>query len=73
MDDDIALVKALRDEVQALNSKCNMLEKNVKHLESMCGTHERTLETFRQNIIRVCSHLEILDTSYQGEEFELVS
>jgi hypothetical protein len=36
VDDDIDLVKGLKNEVQALKSRCNMLEKNVKALLSIC-------------------------------------
>ena len=44
--DDIALVEALKNEVQNLKSRCNMLKKTIKALESICKIHERYLKTF---------------------------
>jgi hypothetical protein len=71
--DDITLVEGLKDEVQALKSRCSMLEKNVKDLQSVCDTHQRTLEMVRQHIVNLHRHQGTLDMSYQGEEFEVMS
>ena len=49
-----------------------MLEKSVKDLQSICDTHGRTLETFRQHIVKLHTHQGTLDTSYQGEDFEVM-
>ena len=70
INDDMTQVKGLKNEVQALKGRCNMLEKTVKDLQSMCDTHQRTLETFRQHIVNLHRHQGTLDLSYQGEEFE---
>ena len=70
IDDDMTQVKGLKNEVQALKDRCNMLEKTVKDLQSMCDTHQRTLETFRQHIVNLHRHQGTLDLSYQGEKFE---
>jgi len=71
-DDDTALVEGLKNEVQALKSRCDILKKTVKDLQSICDMHQRTLETFRQNIIDLYRHQGTLDLSYQGEEFEVM-
>jgi len=71
-DDDTALVKGLKNEVQALKSRCDILEKTVKNLQSICDMHQRALETFQQNIIDLYRHQGMLDLSYQGEEFEVM-
>jgi len=44
-----------------------MLEKAVKDLQSICDTHQRTLETFWQHIVNIHMHQGTLDLSYQGE------
>jgi hypothetical protein len=67
---DITEVEGLRNVVQALEIRCDMLEKTVRDLQSVCETHEKTLETFRQNIIKLHAHQGTLDLSYQGEVFE---
>ena len=68
--DDVALVKGLKNDVPALIYRCNMLEKAIKDLQSICKTHERSLETFRQYTVNRHGHQGTLDLSYQGEEFE---
>jgi archaellum component FlaC len=76
IDDDIALVKGLKDEVQALKSRCNMLEKNVKNLLSICNTYGQSVETYQMKAINHLRQQGTLDLSYQGEpgeEFELTS
>ena len=70
IDNDMTQVKGLKNEVQALKGRCNMLKKTVKDLQSMCDMHQRTLETFWQHIVNLHRHQGMLDLSYQGEEFE---
>jgi hypothetical protein len=67
---DIAEVEGLKDAVKALKSKCDMLEKTVSDLQSVCETHQKSLETFRQHIINLHANRGTLDLSYQGEVFE---
>ena len=71
-DDDITSVEGLKNEVQAMKSRCDMLEKTVKDLQSICDTHERTLEALRQHIVNLQRDQGTLDLSYQGEEFEMM-
>jgi hypothetical protein len=72
-DDDVALVKVLQDEVQALKSRCNILEKTVKDLQSICDTHERSLDSFRKAIVRHLGSRGTLDLNLQGEELEVMT
>jgi hypothetical protein len=69
---DIALVENLKNEIDALKSRCNKLEKTVKDMEYNYNTHERYLETFRKEIITLHSDRGTLDLSYPGGEFELM-
>ena len=69
-DNDLTLVESLKDEVQALKSRCDALEKTVRNLKSICDTHQNTLETFRQHIINLCNDKGRLDMSYEGESFD---
>jgi hypothetical protein len=68
--DDITEVEDLKDAVKALKFKCDMLEKTVSNLQSVCETHQKSLETFRQHIINLHANQGTLDSSYQGEMFE---
>jgi len=71
-DDNVTLVEGLKTEIQALKSRCGALEKTVGDLQSICDTHQRTLETFRQHIINLEKVQGTLDLSYEGEEFEVI-
>jgi hypothetical protein len=73
IDDGIPLVKGLKDEVQALKSRCDKLKKSVKDLQSICDTHRRSLDTYWMHVVHLEKHQGILDLSYQGEEHELES
>lgn len=72
--DDITITPAdnLKNEVHVLRVKCDMLEKAVRDLQSICATHERTLETFRLHIVDFHMRQRTLDSNYEGEEFELM-
>jgi hypothetical protein len=68
--DNITLVEGLKNDVQAMKSRCDILEKTVKDLQSICDTHRGILETFRQHIVNTQWRQGTLDMSYQGEAFE---
>jgi hypothetical protein len=68
IDDNIALGKSLENEVQALRSRFDKLEKSVKDLQSTCDMHRRSLETFCMCIVHLEGHQGML-----REEFELMS
>ena len=71
IDDDIDIVKGLKDEVQVLKSRCDALEKNVKTLLSICDTHRWSLDSFRLDIVKYGIKQGTLDLSYEGEQHEL--
>jgi hypothetical protein len=71
IDDDIPLVKGLKDEVQALKSRCDKLKKSVKNLQSICDMHWRSLDMYWMHVVCLEDHQGTLDLSYQGEEHEL--
>lgn len=66
----ITLVEDLKNEVQALKIGYSVLEKAVRDLQSICETHEKSLEAFRQHIVKLYGSQ--LDLSYEGEGFELM-
>jgi predicted nucleic acid-binding Zn-ribbon protein len=67
----MALVESLINEVQGMKNRCGMLERTVEQLQIARETHERTIESLRQHIVRLSHRLESLDLSYQGEVFEV--
>jgi hypothetical protein len=69
-DDDETEVEGLKNAVQALKSRCDMLEKTVRDLQYTCETHQKSLETFRQHIVNLHAQRGTLDLSYEGEVFE---
>lgn len=70
--DIITLVNDLKNEVQTLKMRCNTLEKAVEDLQSICDTHQTSLESFRQEIVKMQYNQGTLDLSYEGEELELM-
>lgn len=70
--DGMALVDGLKNDVQSLKSRCDMLEKTVNDLKSVCNVLQRSLETFRQHITSRDRDQGNLNTSYEGEVFELI-
>jgi hypothetical protein len=48
-----------------------MYEKMIRDLQSRCDTHERALETYRQEMVGLHKYLKMLDTTYDGEDYEL--
>ena len=70
--DNITEVECLKNAVQALKSRCNMLEKTVRDLQSIYEMHQKSLETFWQHIINLHAYQGMLDLNYQGEEFEVM-
>ena len=70
-DGDLSLVEDLKNEVQALKGRCDMLEKSVKDLQSICNTHQSTLETWQKYIVDLQNYLGVFDPSYRGEQFEV--
>jgi len=65
-------VKGLKNVVQVLKTRCDMLEKTTKDPQSICNTYQRTLETLRQQIITLHGQQGMLNLSYLGEQFEAI-
>ena len=70
-DGDLTLVEDLKNEVQALKGRCDMLEKTAKDLQSICNMHQSTLETWRKHIVDIQNRLGVFDSSYRGVQFEV--
>lgn len=73
VDDDLALGKGLKHDLQTLKSGFDKLEKSLKDLESICDMHRRSLETYRTHIAHLERQQGTLDLSYQGEDLEFMS
>jgi hypothetical protein len=67
-----AIIKGLREDVNALGSKCDRLEIVIQELQSRCSTHERAVDDYRQEIVRIKDRPGTLDTSYRRENFDTV-
>ena len=70
--DNSTIVEGLKNEVQALKIRCSVLEKAVRDMQSICDTHQGSLETFWQHIVKLEKQGGMLDLAYQGEQFELM-
>ena len=70
---DTDIKEGLKNEVEALKARCDALEKTVVVLKSICDTHQNTLETWRQRILISQRNQGTLDSSYNREEYELMS
>ena len=77
--DDTTQVEGLKNEVQALKGRCDMLEKavndlkkTVQVLKSRNGTHQKLLEALRQHTVNFEWQEGTLDQAYEGEEYELM-
>ncbi len=51
------------------NTKIEALENQIQVLNTKYAAMESMLETLRLQTLRISHHLDILDTSYQGEQF----
>jgi hypothetical protein len=67
----------LKKEIAVLKAKCDSyeigktgLEKEIAVLKAKCDLHEGILEALRGQVLRISDHLKILDSSYQGEQYE---
>lgn len=66
------IVEALKKEVQTLRSRCDAHEKEIEDLKSKFDTHENVLEMLRQNIVRFQGSQNTLNTTYLGENYDLM-
>jgi hypothetical protein len=64
-------MKDLKEEVQALKSRCDEHEKTIEDLKSRCDTHENVLERLRQEIVGLRDIQKSLNTMYQGKNYDL--
>ena len=50
---DQVIIQGLINDVRDLKSKCDRLEMLVETLQSRCNMHERYLEEYQQEIVRI--------------------
>ncbi|KAF8258338.1 hypothetical protein EI94DRAFT_1708091 [Lactarius quietus] len=71
-EDDNKTIKELKMEVEALKSRCNGYEREIRDLQGMCDTHENVLEMLRQQIMRLVDAQGIPNTTYGGKSYVLI-
>ncbi|KAF8262447.1 hypothetical protein EI94DRAFT_1704764 [Lactarius quietus] len=71
-EDDNKTIKELKMEVEALKSRCNGYEREIRDLQGTCDTHEKVLEMLRQQIMRLMDAQGILNTTYGGKSYVLI-
>jgi uncharacterized coiled-coil DUF342 family protein len=59
-------------DVRELKARCDMYERMIKDLQSRYDTHQRALDMHRKEIVGIQDHLNTLDTTYDGERYELM-
>jgi uncharacterized protein YlxP (DUF503 family) len=62
----------LKRNVQALKNKCDTLERTIQDLQSRFNMHESALEGYRMQVVGILNVHGALDTSYEGEKFDLI-
>ena len=75
----MAVVKCPKNDVQALQAECNMLEnivndlqKNVKVLQSICEMHQMVLKALRQETVGLRQDQGLLNLMWQDETLEFL-
>jgi chromosome segregation ATPase len=63
------LVKGYKKEVQLLKGRCSALERTVEDLKSSRDSHQRMIESYRQEVIQLKVLQGTLNTDFQGEKF----
>ncbi|KAF8257438.1 hypothetical protein EI94DRAFT_1708999 [Lactarius quietus] len=71
-EDDNKTIKELEMEVEALKSRCNGYEREIRDLQGTCDTHEKVLEMLRQQIMHLMDAQGIPNTTYGGKSYDLI-
>lgn len=71
--DNNIVVEDLKNEIWALKSRCNTLESTIENLKSICKTHEDLLEGHRLELLDIHRDQGTLNTSYEGESYDLTT
>ncbi|KAF8266098.1 hypothetical protein EI94DRAFT_1701983 [Lactarius quietus] len=70
--DDNKTIKELKMEVEALKSRCNGYEREIRDLQGTCDMHENVLEMLWQQIMHLMDAQGILNTTYGGKSYVLI-
>jgi hypothetical protein len=66
-------IKELKIEVEAQKMRCDGHERMIKDLQSICDTHENTLETLRQKVVELHRSNGTLSATYYGETYDIIT
>jgi hypothetical protein len=60
------------ERIQALERRCDALERSMEILKSIFDTYENCIESYRKEIVRLHKVRGTLNTCYEGESYDLV-
>ncbi|KAH9011051.1 hypothetical protein EDB84DRAFT_1569995 [Lactarius hengduanensis] len=63
-------INAKGKQALAENSEIQDLKKQIEVLNTKCAGYERIMEGHRQQLLRLSHHLNILDSTYDGEQYQ---
>jgi chromosome segregation ATPase len=66
-------IKDIKMELEAQKMRCDGHERMIKDLQSICDTHENTLEMLRQQIVELHRSNGTLNATYYGETYDIVA
>lgn len=64
-------VEELKIEVEALKMRCDALESVIEIFQSRFDSQENCIESYRQEVARLHNIRGTLNTSYQGENYDI--
>ena len=70
--DNRIIIEDLKNEIQALKSRCNVFERTVEDLQCRLETHKKFIEGYREEIVRIQADQGTLNVTYEGEHLELM-
>jgi DNA repair ATPase RecN len=65
-------VEELKIEVKALKMRCDVLERVIESFESRFDSQENCIESYRKEVAGLHNVRGTLNTSYQGENYDIM-
>jgi hypothetical protein len=65
------IFETLKIKIQTLKDKCGRLERIIEGLNSRCDSHGSLLESHQKEILNIYDLHKTVDTTYQGERYDL--
>ena len=67
-DNNLTIVEGLKNKVHVLKIRYSVLKKVVGDMQSIYDTHQCSLETFQQHIVKLKKQRGMLDLAYQEKQ-----